>query len=157
MEVIVVLIILALIYGAFQDKNSSVSKRQNKSSIHNHYTQTNIYVQNNFGTKVEAHTSKVWKELGYEVIYGERYAYKYFGREIYTENQVRSVGNQHNRYALSVNNHLSSNQKKVKSLGYTLVNKYGSKQKAKNILIDHYDFDEDTAKYATGYQSHRDW
>ena len=37
---------------------------------------------------VEAHTEKVWERKGYIVKHGESYAYKFYGNEIYTEDQV---------------------------------------------------------------------
>jgi hypothetical protein len=51
----------------------------------------------------------------------------------------------------------TKNQKKVKSLGYSLVEKTGSKRKAKDILVDKYGFDEDTAKFAAGYKGYENW
>ena len=147
MELLVVLFIIAALYGVFQNGNTSLGKKQMQSSVHNNYTQNNVYIQNNYGNKPEAHTSKVWKRLGYEVSYGENYAYKYYGNEIYTEGQVRKVSN-------AYGGQLSSNQKKVKTLGTALVKKSGSKQKAKNILVDHYGFDEDTAKYGAGFRGY---
>ena len=96
------------------------------------------------------HTIRVWKKLGYEVNYGESYLYKYYGNEIYTEEQVRKISSSHG-------GHLCSNQKKVKSLGTALVRKSGSKQKAKSILVNHYGFDEDTAKYGAGFKGYINW
>jgi hypothetical protein len=150
MELIVILFIVVVIYGFFQNEKTSLDKKQTQSSVHNHYTQNNIYIQNNYGSKPEAHTAKVWKRLGYKVNYGESYAYKYYGNEIYTEDQVRKISG-------SSNGHLSSNQKKVKSLGTALVKKHGSKQKAKSILVNHYGFDEDTAKYGAGFSGYSNW
>ena len=145
MEFIVFLVVIVIIFGYFQDKDES-----KKNTIHNHYTQNNVYIQNNYGAKPEAHTSRVWEKLGYEVNYGESYSYKFYGNEIYTEDQVRRTSGFTSR-------HLSSNQKKVKSLGTALVRKSGSKQKAKNILVNHYGFDEDTAKYGAGFKGYNNW
>lgn len=58
---------------------------------------------------------------------------------------------------LQLESGLTKNQKKVKQLGYSLVNKYGSKRKAKDILVKEYKFDEKTAKYATGYKGYENW
>jgi len=128
MELLVVLFIIAALYGVYQNENTSLGKKQTQSSVHNHYTQNNVYIQNNYCYKPEAHTARVWKKLGYRVSHGESYAYKYYGNEIYTEDQVRKISS-------SYGGCLSSNQKKVKSLGIALVKKSGSKQKAKNILV----------------------
>lgn len=53
--------------------------------------------------------------------------------------------------------HLTPNQRKVKILGAALVERTGSKYIAKEILVNQYDFKENTAKYATGYQGFYDW
>lgn len=143
------LVVALLVFGYIQDKISTYTTKSG-ATTQNYYTQNNVYIQNNYGGKPEAHTSRVWRKLGYEVNYGESYAYKYYGNEIYTEDQVSRVSGYHGGY-------LSSNQKKVKSLGGALVRKSGSKQKAKQILVDSYDFDEDTAKYAVGYRGHKSW
>ncbi len=124
MELLVVLFIIAALYGVFQNKNTSLGKKQTQSSVHNHYTQNNVYIQNNYGSKPEAHTIRVWERLGYEVSYGESYAYKYYGNEIYTEDQVRKISS-------SYGGHLSSNQKKVKSLGIALVKNLDQNKKQK--------------------------
>ncbi len=145
MEFIVFLVVIVIIVGYYQDKNNS-----EKNTIHNYNTQNNVYIQNNYGSKPEAHTIRVWERLGYEMNYGEIYAYKYYGNEIYTEDQVRKISS-------SYGGGLSSNQKKVKSLGTALVKKSGSKQKAKNILVNHYGFDEDTAKYGAGFSGYSNW
>jgi len=86
MELLITLVILGLIIGHFIPNDKSTRDIEKRSN--NYYTQNNIYIQNNYGTKAEAHTKRVWKRLGYEVRYGERYAYKYYGNEIYMEDQV---------------------------------------------------------------------
>ena len=150
MELLIVLFIIAVLYGVFQNEKTSLGKKKMQSSVHNHYTQNNVYIQNNYGYKPEAHTVRVWKRLGYELSDGESYSYKYYGNEIYTEDQVRKISS-------SYGGQLSSNQKKVKSLGTALVRKSGSKHKARNILVDHYGFDEDTAKYGAGFSGYSNW
>jgi hypothetical protein len=143
------LVVALFVFGYIQDKKSTVTAKS-RTTTQNYYTQNNVYIQNNYVGKPEAHTSRVWERLDYKVNYGESYAYKYYGNEIYTEDQVSRISSSHDAY-------LSSNQKKVKSLGGALVGKTGSKQKAKQILVDRYDFDEDTAKYAVGYHGTKSW
>ena len=149
MELLIILFMVAVLYAIFQNKNSSLQEKT-QTDIHNNYTQNNVYIQNNYSSKPEAHTEKVWERLGYKVNYGESYTYKYYGNEIYTEDQVRKMAGSHGGY-------LSSNQKKVKSLGIALVKKSGSKQKAKNILVNHFAFDEDTARYGAGFRGYNNW
>lgn len=48
-------------------------------------------------------------------------------------------------------------KKKVKTLGYALTKKYCSKRRAKDILVAEYGFDEETARYAAGYDGYNDW
>ena len=139
-----------------------IEKKENRQTvINNHYTQ-NVYVQqNNIYEKSKSknenssHTEKVWKRLGYRIKYGEIYSSNYFGNKLFTPNQVEKVG--YCRKTLKVESNLSKNQKKVKQLGNFLVNKHGSKRKAKDILVDSYGFDERTAKYAAGYTGYDNW
>ncbi|MCD8477902.1 MAG: hypothetical protein LRY68_08420 [Sulfurospirillum sp.] len=45
----------------------------------------------------------------------------------------------------------------MKTLGNALVEKCGSKREAKDILVEKYGFDEDTARYAAGYKGYNNW
>ena len=126
-----------------------------KSTITNIYIQQNtfnIQVNNNNSKKGSGgHAKKGWKERGYRVKDGESYAYKHFGNEIYTQNQVVAIASHNSVLSLEG---LSKNQKKVKILGQALLEKVGSKRIAKDILVRDYDFDEETAKYAVGYRGY---
>ncbi len=123
MEFIIFIIVVAVLFEYFQNKDKPTSQTENSNLdssrnnivarsnfgqdaepttvIHNHYTQNNVHIQNNYSGKVEAHAEHVWEKLGFEVKYGESYAYKHFGNEIYTEDQVRRITNQHNTRALT--------------------------------------------------------
>ncbi len=46
----------------------------------------------NSSNKSEGHTARVWEKMGYTVKYGETYAYKFYGNEIFTEDQVVKKG-----------------------------------------------------------------
>ena len=62
------------------------------------------------------------------------------------------------RYCKSrVKTSMTKRQKSVVSLGQNLSCKTGSKRVAKDILVEEYGFDEDTAKYATGYRGYRSY
>lgn len=100
------------------------------------------------------HTSAVWERLGYQVKAGETYSYKFYGREIFKSHQVVKAGCYRKRIASTS---LSEKQIKVKTLGLALVEKTGSKRKAKDILVDEYGFSENTAKYAAGYRGYDDY
>lgn len=135
--------------------------RENESTTttNNFYIQQNIYIQqnNNYTSSEEHkdHSESVWRKMGYRVKYGQEYAYKMYGREIFTPDQVVKIDSNYEQ--LSLESGLTKNQKKVKQLGYALVNKYKSKRKAKDILVEHYDFDEKTAKFAAGYRGYENW
>ncbi|WP_044414187.1 hypothetical protein [Thiomicrospira microaerophila] len=106
-----------------------------------HVARTNRYC----GEAHKDHTEAVWNRMGFRVKSGECYAYRYYGREIYSPDQVVSM----NDYS-----GLSHNQKKVKKIGSALVARTGSKAHAKSILVEQYGFSESTAKYATGYRGY---
>jgi len=136
-----------------------LDERVERPVVHNHFTQ-NIYVQqtNHYYTaskESKDHTAKVWKELGYSVKYGETYAYKFYGNEIYRPDQVERIGNRNEPLQLEYG--LTKNQRKVKQLGQAIVEKNHSKSLSKDILIDKYGFDEETAKYAVGYKGYNNW
>lgn len=129
-----------------------------KNTITNIYIQqntVNIQVNNNHSKKGSGgHTEQVWKKLGYKVKHGESYAYKHYGQEIYTKDQVVAIASYGSVLSLDG---LSKNQKKVKTLGQALLEKVGSKRIAKDILVREYDFDEETAKYALGYRGYENY
>ena len=85
-------------------------KKSEETIVNNYYIQQNVYVQNNnYNSKsskeLSDHTAKKWKELGYSVKYGERYSYKFYGKEIFTPEQVEKSSS--NRKKASVNSRLS--------------------------------------------------
>ena len=139
-------------------------KTQSATIVNNYYVQNNIYIKQekrsnaNSYNELSDHSEKVWKRLGYKIKYGESCAYRMYGNAIYQPHQVERIGAS-NQKLLSVDNEygLTKNQDKVKRLGYALVNKCGSKKIAKNILVEKYNFDENTAKYAVGYLGYNDW
>jgi hypothetical protein len=107
MELFTVIIVGVILYAIFSqsEQKSKVNKpvvsvddigacevlEEKKTIINNVYIQNNVYVQyNNYSSKSEAHTEAVWKRKGYSVKYGETYAYKHYGNEIFTEDQVTS-------------------------------------------------------------------
>lgn len=143
--------------------NSEVIKKDEpidfSKIINNYYVQNNIYVevkeQSGKKTKDEKHTEKVWKDLGFSIKKGETYSSIFYGKELFTSEQVEKIS--YKKEPLQLEHGLTTNQKKVKQLGYTLVNKYASKRKAKDILVDKYGFDEKTAKYAAGYRGYENW
>ncbi|WP_044411869.1 hypothetical protein [Thiomicrospira microaerophila] len=144
-------------YGEFDAllEDNSKSKRDTKR---NYLTNSDVSVFRDYeysydrvkkkNTELSDHSAEVWRRMGYRVKSGEAYAYRFYGREIYTPDQVVSI----NDYT-----GLTRNQKRVKVLGSTLVAKTGSKAAAKTLLIEHYGFKESTAKYATGYKGYYDF
>lgn len=145
--------------STIKSKTDYTAKNENeKTIINNIYIQQNILniqVNNNTKKGSGGHTKKVWEERGYRVKSGESYAYKMYGKEIYNQDQVMKIGKKYDY--LSIESGLSNNQKKVKKLGYSLLNKVSSKRKAKDILVKQYNFDEDTAKFAVGYKGYDNW
>ena len=132
-------------------------KQAQRQEIHqfHHVRITHDWPENNrYSEANKDHTEKVWNKLGYEIIPGETYDYKFYGREIFKPHQVQKIGSYRTRIARLG---LTENQLKVKTIGLALVEKTGSKRAAKNILVDKYGFDEDTAKYAAGYNGYRDF
>lgn len=94
----------------------------------------------------DGHTDEEWQRVGLKVK-GKNYSYskKYYSfKETEPKCYAEFSG-------------LSPNQRKVKILGGALVSKTGSKRKAKDILVNYYNFEEHTAKYATGYSGYHDW
>lgn len=141
----------------FDQKNDET---RNQSHTNNVYIQNNVYVsmqQPKSSTSHTDHTEKVWNKLGYVVKNGETYAYKHYGNEIFTPDQVVSKKSISYKKPLQIGYGLSANQEKVKTLGYALVEKCGSKRVAKDILVEKYGFDEDTARYAAGYKGYNNW
>jgi hypothetical protein len=142
-----------------QDEQYKRNDSSDKYIVNNYFVQNNVYAHYNPNSSSndssKDHSKSVWERMGYRIKYGERYAYKMYGNEIFTPEQVEKTS--YERETLQLENGLTKNQKKVKQLGYALVNKVRSKRKAKDILIEEYDFDEDTAKYAVGYDGYDNW
>lgn len=138
--------------------NDPIEEKQSpRQEVHHyhHVRVTHDWAEDNRSSEANKdHTEKVWNKLGYEVKPGETYDYKFYGREIFKPHQVQKIGNYRNRIASPG---LSENQLKVKTIGLALVEKTGSKRAAKDILVEKYGFDEQTAKYATGYDGYRDY
>lgn len=132
-------------------------KQAPRQEVHHfhHVRVTHDWAEDNRSSEANKdHTEKVWNKLGYEVKPGETYDYKFYGREMFKPYQVQKIGSYRNRIASPG---LSENQLKVKTIGLALVEKTGSKRAAKDILVEKYDFDEETAKYAAGYNGYRDY
>lgn len=121
---------------------------------HFHHVEVKHTWERSTAEELKDHTEKVWDKLGYRVKSGETYSYKFYGREIFTPDQVEKIGNYRNRIARPG---LSENQLKVKTIGLALVEKTGSKRAAKDILVEKYGLDEKTAKYAAGYRGYYDY
>lgn len=138
--------------------NDPIEKKQaSRQEVHHyhHLRVTHDCAEDNRSSEASKdHSEKVWNKLGYEVKPGETYDYKFYGREIFKPHQVQKIGCYRNRIASPG---LSENQLKVKTIGLALVEKTGSKRAAKDILVEKYDFDEQTAKYAAGYNGYRDY
>ena len=68
---------------------------EEKHVVNNYYIQNNIYIQNNdnSSSKSKGHTARIWERKGYRVKYGETYAYKHYGNEVFTEDQVIKITN----------------------------------------------------------------
>lgn len=132
-------------------------KQAPRQEVHHyhHVRVTHDWAEDNRSSEANKdHTEKVWNKLGYEVIPGETYDYKFYGKEIFKPHQVQKIGSYRSRIASPG---LSENQLKVKTIGLALVEKTGSKRAAKDVLVDKYGFDEETAKYAAGYNGYRDY
>lgn len=142
--------------GVLVDKVPGERQAQRQEIHHFHHVRvTHDWSENNRSPEANKdHSERVWNKLGYEVKSGETYAYKYFGNEIFKPHQVQKIGRYRNRIASPG---LSENQLKVKTIGLALVEKTGSKSEAKDILLEQYGFDEETAKYAVGYKGYRDF
>jgi len=122
-----------------------LDERVERPAVHNHYTQ-NIYVQqtNHYHTSSKDskdHTAKVWKELGYSVKYGETYAYKFYGKEIFTHDQVQRMAANRVKYSED-------------GLANKLLSDTGSKKMAKDILVANYGYSQSDAKSLVGYRGY---
>jgi len=163
MEIVVFIIIIGIYFlinhTNIGEVDTSVETKEDTTTVNNFNIEQNTYIQQNnyYNSPKEqkSHSETVWMKLGYKVQYGETYAYKIYGREIFTPEQVIKIGSSQKQ--LSLESGLTKNQQKVKQLGYSLVNKYKSKRKAKDILVEEYDFDEETAKFAAGYRGYENW
>jgi hypothetical protein len=94
----------------------------------------------------DGHTESEWESIGLKV----EKKYRSTGRQYYTFPQTESKS--YAKYSW-----LTPNQRKVKILGDALVSRTKSKRRAKDILVNQYDFKENTAKYAAGYEGYHDW
>lgn len=160
METILFIGAIALAYNYFTkddsnetNYNSSSSNIETKDSEKTHIT-NNYYVQNTVNIQVnhhatsseelKDHSEEVWERLGYRVIGGEDYAYKMYGREIYTPDQVELIG--------------SSGSLTVKYSEEGLVKKLlrdtGSKKMTKDILAEQYGYSQAEAKGLVGYRGY---
>ena len=65
---------------------------------HHHHHHVHVtYESKKSNDKNKDHTEAVWKRLGYQIKSGETYSYKFYGREIFTPDQVERVGQYSNR------------------------------------------------------------
>ncbi|WP_121628750.1 hypothetical protein [Poseidonibacter antarcticus] len=125
-------------------KTKDTYSKKEKQNITNIYVQQNINIQNNYydnSNKKEKHTKKVWEEKGYKIKYGELYSSKFYGKELYTINQVEKK---------------KRNIYEVKYSGKSLANKLliQTKRKTKDILVEQYDYSEDDAKRLAKYKGY---
>lgn len=78
---------------------------------HHHHHHVHVtYESKKSNDKNKDHTEAVWKRLGYQIKSGETYSYKFYGREIFTPDQVERVG----RYS----NRISNNKTFISTLSY---------------------------------------
>lgn len=144
-------------YLAFEEqpKTTTTSQRENNK--------VSVYERNKSNSPLTDHTAEVWERMGYQVKYGEQPSYKYYGKEIYTPNQVEKCNFPVKQRSLDYykqkvyRSYLSEKQIEIKALGLMLVEQTSSKRQAKDILVNEYGFRENTAKYAVGYDGYRDW
>jgi hypothetical protein len=54
----------------------------------NRYVEDFYDIEVDNSSKIEGHAERVWERMGYRVKYGETYAYKFYGNEIFTSDQV---------------------------------------------------------------------
>jgi hypothetical protein len=148
MEFIIILFIIFIGYLliSYYSKKKSISiqkfdleaaikaaeERANYKKLKDDYTKQNSIVKskesidNLVSTEIiekdyEKHTEKIWKDLGYRVKKDETYFSKFYGKELFTSDQVEIIT--HTINPLQLEYGLKPNQKKVKQLGYSLVNK----------------------------------
>jgi hypothetical protein len=104
--------------------------------------------ENNFDYESysNGHSEKAWGDIGFKVStkYKTTAKKNYIFKEVEASNSLRYL-------------HLTKNQKKVKILGDALVKNTKSKRRARDILINQYNFKNNTAKYAVGYEGYNDW
>jgi len=94
----------------------------------------------------DGHSEKTWADIGLKV----STKYKTTAKRNYTFKEVDASYSV--KYSL-----LSKNQRKVKLLGDALVKNTKSKRRARDILISQYNFKNNTAEYAVGYEGYNDW
>lgn len=92
------------------------------------------------------HTESTWESIGLTI--GDKH--RSFSRNYYTFKETEPKG--YSKYGW-----LTPNQRKVKILGDALVRRTSSKRLSKDILVNQYSFNEETAKYAVGYEGYHDW
>jgi hypothetical protein len=104
--------------------------------------------ENNFDYESysNGHSEKAWGDIGFKVStkYKTTAKKNYIFKEVEASNSLRYL-------------HLTKNQKKVKILGDALVKNTKSKRRARDILISQYNFKNNTAEYAVGYEGYNDW
>ena len=127
-------------------KNNSYEKDTNTKIIN---IQNNTYIQqNNYNVESEElddHTEKIWNKLGYQIQYGETYAYKMYGKEIFTPEQVVQ------KVTKSTTNYVKYSEK---GLVKKLLNNTGSKKITKDILVEEYGYSQSKAKKLVGYREY---
>lgn len=156
MEFLLLLIGVSILYGLIEnnskrkDNNAStgisnkpsnfVDKEENQTIINNYCTQNNVYVQqNNYhkksqsNHKTKGHSEKIWNKLGYRIKRGESYSYKYYGNEIFTSAQVEKNSSYEIQYSET-------------GLAKKLLHNTGSKNHAKNILVNNYGLSKSKAE-----------
>jgi len=129
----------------YNDCNFTEEDKPAQNVTNNYYTQNNTYVQqnnyyNNSGES-KGHTKKVWKRLGYRVIPGESYAYKFYGNLVFNPNQVEKLSTNRVKYSED-------------GLAKKLLSNTKSKKMAKNILVKGYGYSESRAKNLAGYKGY---
>lgn len=89
------------------------------------------------------HSEKVWKKLGYRIKRGESYSYRFYGKEIYTPNQVEKIGSYEIKYS-------------PEGLAKKLLEDTKSPKHTINILVKNYNMTEYDAKRLVIYKKFND-
>ena len=129
------------IFKSDEPKTNSTPQEE-KATVNNIFIQQNtinIQVNNNQTNKGSGgHTKKIWQKLGYKVKYGESYAYKFYGNEIYRPEQVESISTNYVKYS-------------ERGLIEELLRKTKSKYMTQKILVEQYGYPEVKAKKLLNY------